>query len=468
MSGMDEARIRQIIAEMMGRSGGLAPPASRGGGGRQLGVHKTIDQCVDAARVGQRQLVGLSLEKRREIIAAFRRAACDHVHELARMAHEETGLGRVEDKVAKNMLAATKTPGPELLRSESFTGDHGLTLVERAPYGVIAAITPCTNPTETILNNGIGMVSGGNGVVFNAHPMAKETSRSCVDLLNRASAAVGGPETLLNCVEEPTLDSATLLMHHPSINLLVVTGGGAVVQAALRAGRKCIAAGPGNPPVVVDTTADIVQAGTGVVRGASFDNNVICTCEKEVFVVDSVANALFDAMKAAGAVQVTGRDIDRLHALTFEGGHINRKLVGKSASYFLEQLDVPFRGDPRLIIADVPANHDFVQHEMLMPIIGVVRCKDVDTAIDLALDAEHGYRHTASMYSKNLDVLHRMASSFDGSIFVKNAPNYAGLGFGGEGFTSWTIASPTGEGLTTCRDFTRVRRCTLAGYFRIV
>jgi acyl-CoA reductase-like NAD-dependent aldehyde dehydrogenase len=466
---LDEAQLRAVVDAVLARLQPAGAALPQLGGGRQLGVYRTIDQAVDAAREAHRQLAGMSLERRREMVANIRRVACDQVQDLARMAVEETGLGRQEDKVAKNMLVATKTPGPEHLQSISYTGDHGLTLVERAPYGVIAAITPCTNPSETLICNGIGMLSGGNGVVFNPHPMATHTSRYTIDMMNRAVVAAGGPESVFCCVESPSLDSATELMHHRGINLLVVTGGGGVVQAALRAGRKCIAAGPGNPPVVVDATADIKAAGTGIVRGASFDNNVICTDEKEVFVVDRVADSLMSEMEAAGGYRLRGRDIDRLVKLTFpDGEHIDRTLVGKCASHYLQALDLPFTGDPRLIFAEVPSDHPFVQHEMLMPIIGVSRVRDVNTAIELAVDAEHGYRHTASMYSKDLDALHRMAVSFDGSIFVKNAPNYAGLGFGGEGYTSFTIASPTGEGLTTCRDFTRVRRCTLAGYFRIV
>ena len=468
---VDEARIQQIIEavvqRMQGGSGG-APSRATPGASNKLGVHRTMDQAVDAAHSAFRKMQGLTLETRREMIANIRRTACAQVKDLARMAHEETGLGRYDDKIAKNMLAATKTPGIELLQSISYTGDNGLTLVERAPHGVIGSITPCTNPTETLLNNGIGMVAGGNAVVFNPHPMAKETSQFCIDMMNRAVRDAGGPETCFNCVEEPSIESATALMKHKGIHMLVVTGGGGVVTAAMNSGKKCIAAGPGNPPVVVDETADIEQAGAGIVRGASFDNNVICTDEKEVFVVDSVADDLLRALERNGAFLLKERDIDRLHGLTFKDGHTVRGLVGKNAGHYLRELGIPFQGDPRIIIADVPASHDFVQHEMLMPIIGLTRVRDCNTAIELAMEAEHGCRHTASMYSKNLDALHRMACAFNGSIFIKNAPNYAGLGFGGEGYTSWTIASPTGEGLTTCLDFTRVRRCTLAGYFRIV
>ncbi|MCB9746454.1 MAG: aldehyde dehydrogenase EutE [Alphaproteobacteria bacterium] len=463
-------QISEIVERVLGRIQGGEMPARSELPANPRGVYKTVSEAVDAARTAQQVLIQLPLEKRREIVANVRRRCAEDVHTLASMAREETGMGRVEDKVKKNLLVIHKTPGPEILQPTAWTGDDGLTLMERAPYGVIGSITPSTNPTETIINNGIGMVSGGNTVVFNTHPAAKGVSAYCIDLINRASIEVGGPDNLMNCVASPSIESANQLMTFPGVRLIVVTGGGGVVKAAMNSGKKAICAGPGNPPVVVDETADIDQAGRGIVAGASFDNNVICTDEKEVFVVHKVADQLMQVMQAAGAVRISNHQVTRLEklVLTPDRQHVDRSWVGKNASDFLKAIDVPFRGDPRLIICEVPFEHPFVQHELLMPIIGVVRVRDVHEGIDLAVEAEHGYRHTASMYSKNLDALHRMARACDASIFVKNAPNYAGLGFGGEGFTSFTIASPTGEGLTTARDFTRVRRCTLAGYFRIV
>ena len=438
--------------------------------GAPRGVFKTVDGAMDAADQAQSVLVSVPLEKRREIIANIRKRAAQDVSSLARLAVDETGLGRFEDKIKKNLLVIHKTPGPEILEPVAYTGDDGLTLIERAPYGVMGSITPCTNPTETIINNGIGMVAAGNTVVFNTHPAAKGVSAYCIDLVNKASIEVGGPENLMTCVETPTIASANAVMTHKTTAMVVVTGGGAVVNAAMNSGKKCVAAGPGNPPVVVDETADIDLAGRGIVRGASFDNNVICTDEKEVFVVDKVADRLIETMVDEGAVLLRNHQITRLEKLilTPDRAHINRAWVGQDAGKMLREIDVPFQGDPRLIICEVPASHPFIQLEKLMPVIGICRVADVHQGIDLAKEAEHGYRHTASMYSRNLDALHRMACVMNCSIFVKNAPNYAGLGFGGEGYTSFTIASPTGDGLTTARTWTRERRCTLAGYFRIV
>ena len=467
---MQTDQIRDIVDKVLARINEGELPAANEMPAAPRGVFKTVDQAMDAAEQAQQTLMAISLEKRREIIANIRRRAAEDVHSLAKLAHDETGLGRVEDKVKKNLLVIHKTPGVEILQPTAFTGDDGLTLIEGAPYGVMGSITPCTNPTETIINNGIGMVAAGNTVVFNTHPAAKATSAYCIDLINKASMEVGGPENIMACVQTPTIASANEVMTHKTTAMVVVTGGGEVVRAAMNSGKKCVAAGPGNPPVVVDETADIDLAGRGIVRGASFDNNVICTDEKEVFVVEKKADALLEVMQDEGAVLIRNHQIARLEKLILAADreHINRSWVGQDAAKMLREIDVPFKGDPRLIVCEVPFEHPFVQLEKLMPVIGVVRVKDVHEGIDLAKEAEHGYRHTASMYSRNLDALHRMACVMNCSIFVKNAPNYAGLGFGGEGYTSFTIASPTGDGLTTARTWTRERRCTLAGYFRIV
>lgn len=468
---LNKDQLASVVEKVLQRLNQGALPERTGAMPAQpRGAFKTVDQAVDAARHTHQTLVALPLEKRREIVANVRRRCAEDVFTLSRMAVEETDLGRVDHKVKKNLLVIHKTPGPEILQPDAFSGDDGLTLIERAPFGVIGAITPSTNPSETIINNGIGMVSGGNGVVFNAHPSARNTSVYTIDLINRASVEVGGPDNLMTCVTEPTIESANALMTHKGIRLVVVTGGGAVVQAAMRSGKRCIAGGPGNPPVVVDETADIGAAARGITAGASFDNNIICIDEKEVFVVDRVADKLMDGMEAAGCVRLRNHQVTRLEKLilTPDREHMNREWIGKSAARMLKAIDVPFKGDPPLIIAEVEAEHPFIQLEMLTSVLGIVRVKDVHQGIDLAVQAEHGYGHTASMWSKNLDALHRMAKVINCSIFVKNASNSAGLGFGGEGFTSFTIASPTGDGLTTARTFTRERRCTLAGYFRIV
>jgi acyl-CoA reductase-like NAD-dependent aldehyde dehydrogenase len=445
-----------------GRRGPAIPRATRG-------VFGDPDSAVDAARKAFEQYEREPLSLRYRIVEAMRAVTLQHLDDLARFAHEETGLGRVEDKVGKNRIAATRTPGPEILTPKAWTGDDGLTIMERAPYGVIASVTPTTNPTETIINNGIGIVSGGNAVVFNTHPSAKGVCAWHVHLLNEAVVAAGGPENLLTCVGEPTIESAQYVMRHKGVRLIVVTGGAGVVKEAMSCGKKVIAAGPGNPPVVVDETAFIDKAARGIIAGASIDNNILCTAEKEIIAVRDVADMLKKELVRNGCVELNDRQRDALaKVITPDGFHIDKQFVGKNANVLLKTIGVSAPDSCRLAFCEADEQHPFVQNELLMPVIGLVRVKDADEAIAMAIRVEHGFHHTAVMYSTNIDAMHRMARAVNTSIFVKNAPNFAGLGYGGEGYTSWTIASPTGEGLTTAINFTRERRCTLKEYFRIV
>jgi acyl-CoA reductase-like NAD-dependent aldehyde dehydrogenase len=435
-------------------------------------AHADLDTAVAVAKAAQSKWIALPMEKRKEIIGKMRETLRRHVEELSRMAVEETGLGRYEDKISKNLLVINKTPGPEYLESQAFTGDDGLALIEYAPYGVIGSITPTTNPSETVINNGIGMLSAGNAVVFNPHPSAKRTSQRAMELMNQVIVENGGPNGTIATVANPTIDTAQALMKHPGIRLLVVTGGPAVVKAAMLSGKKVIGAGPGNPPVVVDETADLDQAAEGIVKGASLDNNIVCIAEKEIIAVASIADELKKKLQQYGGYLINGYQVRQLEKIVLDpesgGKYPAKNFVGKNASVILEQIGVHVGPEVRIVFCEVEESHPFVQAELLMPLIPLVRAPNVDEAIEMAKRVEHGNGHTAVMYSKNIDNLHRMAKEINTSIFVKNAPSYAGLGLGGEGYTSFTIASPTGEGLSTCRTFSRIRRCTLKDNFRIV
>lgn len=444
-------------------------------GKKLLGVFPDISSAAEAATVAFRQLHTMTLEKRNEIIAAIRKSMTEHAVELAEMAHSETGLGRREDKIQKNRLVIEKTPGTEILTPSARSGDRGLTLTELAPYGVIGAITPVTNPTSTIICNTIGMVAAGNAVVFNVHPSAREVSNYNVHLINKAIVNAGGPVNLVTSMAVPTVASAQELMRHPGIRLLVVTGGGAVVREAMGSGKRAICAGPGNPPVVVDETADITNAAQNIVRGASMDNNIICVDEKEVFVVESVANQLLAEFRRNHAMVLDAEQVSRIEKVIFSEQNgpgkpavTEKSLIGKNARVILDKIGISANDDLRLIIAPVSAEHPLVWTEQMMPVLPVVTMPNADAAIDIAKKAEHGFGHTATIYSRNIDNLSRMAREMNCSIFVKNGPSFAGLGFGGEGYCSFSIASPTGEGLTNSRSFSRERRCVLVDHFRIV
>ncbi|MDX9848281.1 MAG: aldehyde dehydrogenase EutE [Tenuifilaceae bacterium] len=467
-----EQNIRQLVSQVLKEMDIATPKPSTTG---RIGVFSSIEDAISAADKAFREYIQLPLDTRSKIIENIRKVSLAHNETISSMAHEETGLGRYEDKVAKNILGITKTPGVEDIVPQAFSSEHGLTLMERAPYGVIGSITPSTNSTVTIISNAIGMIAAGNTVVFNPHPAAKNVSAYIIDFLNRAIMEAGGPANVLTCIDNPTIESAKALMTHSKVAIMVVTGGPAVVKTAMNSGKKVIGAGPGNPPVVVDETADIPKAAKAIVDGASFDNNIICICEKEILVVESVADRLKEEMKKNGAYELNPEQIKQITSLVISDpgrpgheGAANKKYVGKNASLIAQDIGLSVPSTTRLLLCEVDKDHPLVWTEQLMPVMPLVRVKDVDTAIELAVEVEHGFRHTAIMHSLNIDKLSKMAKMMNCSLFVKNGPSYAGLGFGGAGFTSFTIASPTGEGVTKASTFTRERRCTLVDHFRII
>lgn len=471
-AGIDRQLINEVVRRVVGELEVRTASDVTGQTGR-MGVFDSIEDAIEAAHRAFLDLLDLPLATRSACIAAVRTHLLAHVDELAELAVRETGMGRVAHKKRKNRLAIERTPGTEFLTPSVFTGDHGLSLVEHPPYGVIGAITPSTNPSETVINNGIAMFAGGNTAVFNGHPSAAETTARTVELINTAVVRAGGPENTVTCAARPTKESGLGLMQHPLVRILVVTGGPEIVRIAMSSGKKVIAAGPGNPPAIVDETAQIDEAARDLVAGAGLDNNIVCIAEKEIVVVDSVADRLIEGMEENGAVRISLSQLDRLMdtitTKTCTGSVAgNRDFVGKNARVILEAIGIKASDETPIAIAEVAPDHPLVHWEQLMPIIPVVRVRDFDAGLDLAYRAEAGRFHTAMIHSMNVDHLSRMARKMNCTVFVKNGPCYAGLGMEGEGYTSWTLASPTGEGYTNPLTYTRNRRCVLKDQFRIV
>ncbi len=479
-----EAQIEQIVATVMKGLKSEAPATEgeydgAGYHGRgYIGVFEDMNDAIDAAESGYKAIRAMSLEEREKVIAVIRDLCRAEAAAMAALGVAETKMGRVDHKTAKHMLVADKTPGTSDIAAQVKTGDFGLTLTEMAPFGVVGSITPSTNPSETVICNSIGMIAAGNGVVFNPHPNAIATSNYAVDLINRASAMAGGPRVLVSSVVKPTLDTANIMYKDARIRLLVCTGGPGVVRSVLSSGKKAIGAGAGNPPVIVDDTADVKKAGKDIIDGCTFDNNLPCIAEKEVFAFANIADELIASMRANGAYLVSREVADKLAGIVLvektnpktgiKSKIVNRDCVGRDARVLLEKVGIHVGDEVRCIICETDFEHDFVQHELMMPILPIVRVGNIDQAIELAVKAEHGNRHTAHMHSKNIDNLTRFARAVETTIFVKNAPSYAGIGFGGEGHTTFTIAGPTGEGITSAKSFTRLRRCVLSESFRII
>ena len=464
-----EATIREVLAAMVpNQSAASSPapaacpvPAPAQDEPTGDGVFADMDSAVEAAYRAQREYMTHTMADRRRYVAAIREAmlAPEALDYMSEQAVAQSGMGDAGHKYLKNKVAAAETPGVEDLLTEAWSGDDGLTTVEYSPYGVIGAITPTTNPTETITCNSIGMLAAGNSVVFSPHPRVARLSCWQVRRINRALREAGAPDNLVVTVTAPSLENTNAMMAHPRINMLVATGGPGIVKAVLSSGKKAIGAGAGNPPAVVD----VEHAARCIVDGATFDNNLPCTAEKEIIAVDSIADMLKFCMLKNGAYEATGAEITALENLLVANGKPRTEWVGKPAAKILEAIGVTPPAGVRLIVCEASADHPFVVHELMMPVIGLVRVPDVDAAIDLAVELEHGNRHTAVMHSLNVNKLTKMGKLIQTTIFVKNGPSFNGLGIGGEGYPTFTIAGPTGEGLTSARSFTRRRRCVLVG-----
>ncbi len=489
---IDEKQISELVRSVLeGKIGSEQPAAQKAvieektvstaqtSGRKQLGVFETMEEALDACNKAYTLFRNYNKEQRENIITEIRKLTHAEAEIMGKLGVEDTKMGNAYHKTLKHHLVADKTPGTEDLTTTAWSGDRGLTLIEQAPYGIIGAITPSTNPSETVICNSIGMLAAGNGVVFNPHPHAKIISRYAVDLVNRAVLAAGGPENIVCTVANPTLQTSDIMVKSPLVKMLVCTGGPGVVKMLLSSGKKAIGAGAGNPPVIVDETADIPKAGKDIIDGCTFDNNLPCIAEKEVFALRPIADELIHYMIKAGSYLINDEQVAQLEKIVLKevppknpGDKpkkvINKDFVGRDAKKILAQIGIQADDNIRCIICETEFSHPFVQTEMMMPILPIVRVDNFDDAVEMAVKAEHGNRHTAHLHSKNVDHMTQYAKAICTTIFVKNAPSYAGIGFNSEGHTTFTIAGPTGEGLTSAKSFTRSRRCVLVDSLSII
>ncbi len=471
---IDEQKVSRIVRDVMSKMdlSAIGKPARK-----QLGVFDTMEEALEAVNKAYVQFRQYNKAQRENIINEIRKLTHAEAETMAKLAVEDTGMGNVYHKILKHHLVADKTLGTEDLETRAMSGDGGLTLVEMGPYGIIGAITPSTNPSCTIICNSICMLAGGNAVIFNPHPHAKRISAYAVDLVNRAVLAAGGPENIVATVADPTMETSNMMVNHPSVRMLVATGGPGVVKMLLSSGKKAIGAGAGNPPVIVDETADIKKAAKDIIDGCTFDNNLPCIAEKEVFALSPIADELIHYMLQNGCYMLNEQQVKQLEDVVLvwketKSGKkvrvINKNWVGRDAKKILAQIGVNASDDIRCIICETDFSQAFVQTELMMPILPIVRVNTFDEAVEMAVKAEHGNRHTAHLHSKNVDHMTQYAKAIETTIFVKNAPSYAGIGFNAEGWTTFTIAGPTGEGITSPRSFTRLRRCVLSDALYII
>jgi aldehyde dehydrogenase len=474
---VDEILIRSVVEQVLTRLGnnGKGAPVTSSYQGR-LGLFTDAGQAVAAAREAFERLSRRTVADRVRIISHIRRIAIDQCVDLGTMEMEETKIGRLPHKIEKLRTLGELAPGVEFLRSEVFSGDHGLAVIEHAPFGVICAVTPVTHSLPTITGNAVSMIAAGNTVVFNPHPGGRRVAAEGVRRYNEAIYRDLGIDNLLCVITEPTLESADMLFQHPDVNLICVTGGPAVARAAMRQAKRAVVAGPGNPPVVVDETADLDRAARCIIQGGAYDNNLLCIAEKQVFAVDQIFDQLMAALERAGAVRLSASEISALTraaiATAGEGDKKhdvpNKDFIGKDAAVLARAAGKTIASEVEMIFGETDESNPFVSVEQMMPFVPFVRCRCVDDAIERARRSEHGYRHTAIIHSTNVHNMTKMGKALDTTLFIKNGACMASLGIGGEGYCSFSIAGPTGEGVTTPLTFTRERRCSMIDDLRIL
>lgn len=432
-------------------------------------IYSSVTDAVAAAKGAYMRYSELTLNERQEILEAVKAALRPLVNELAAMTVKETGMGNAEDKARKIRLAIEKTPGVEDLITEVNTGDHGMTLYELSSFGIVCAVQPCTNPCATLISNTIGMLAAGNAIIHCPHPRAVKVSQFLTAQISKTIRKTCGIDNLVVTLHESLMGFTAEVMSHPDVDLVVCTGGSGSLRQAMTSGKKVIGAGPANPVALVDETADLAKAARDIVDGASFDNNLMCTSEKSIVVVEEVSDRFIYELLKNGVYYVKDdKEIGKLlDAAVTEDYVINKKLEGRDANEILACAGIPCSAKIRLIVAETGRIHPFATLELLMPLVPLVKAADFDEALEIALELEQGYRHTATIHSESIERLNRAAKRMQTSVFVKNGPSYMGIGFDKEGHTSFTIATTTGEGTTTARHFARRRRCTLTSGFSI-
>ncbi len=499
MSAVNEALIRDIVGEVLGRLGGAPAPktsapapapaakADCGCGGKgastsapalrgRFGVFQDANEACVAAHEAFLQLQKAGVAARVKIVEIVKAMAEANAETWGKIELEETKIGRLDHKIEKLKIIKL-VPGVEWLRPDARSGDHGITLEEYTPFGVVGAVTPSTHSIPTLSGNIVNICAAGNAVVFNPHPSAAKCAAVAVRAYNEAIYRETGIENIATIIEKPSMESFAAMCKHEAVRILLVTGGPGVVKAAMQTGKRAICAGPGNPPVYVDDTACMKRAAKAIIQGASYDNNLLCIGEKEVFALENIADKLMAQMEQNGAVKLSNSQLDALTKAAFtittgQGGgcghaSVNKDFIGKDPIVLAKAAGINIPSGTQLLFAETGADHPFVVEEQMMPFIPIIRVKNLAEGVKRSLEAEHGYKHTSIIHSHDLEALTEMGRALDTTLFIKNGPCMSGLGLGGEGYLSFSIATPTGEGVSNPRTFTRVRRCVMVDNLKI-
>jgi acetaldehyde dehydrogenase/alcohol dehydrogenase len=365
-----------------------------------------IDALVERVKVAQKAYAQFTQKQVDEIFRVAAMAANGRRIELAKLAAEETGMGIAEDKVIKNHFASESiyhkfkdTPTCGIIENDETFGIKKIA----EPIGLIAGVVPTTNPTSTAIFKALLALKTRNGIIFSPHPRARKSTVAAAKIVLEAAVEAGAPKDIIAWIENPTVELSNRLMAHPSIDLILATGGPGMVRAAYSSGKPAIGVGAGNTPAVIDETADLQMAVNSILLSKTFDNGVICASEQSVVVVASVYKKVKEEFLRRGAHFVEGKERELLAKTLVVDGKLNGAIVGQSAASIAKLAGFTVPEATKVLIgeADKIGMEEPFAFEKLSPVLGIYKAKDFTEATDkaVALVEFAGMGHTAVLYT---------------------------------------------------------------------
>ncbi len=407
----------------------------------QKKVNAMIDSLVERAKIASQEYMKLDQETVDNIVKKMSMAVLENHMKLAKMAVEETKRGVYEDKITKNMFASeyiyhsikyNKTVG--IVNENEELGYEEIA----EPVGIIAGVTPVTNPTATVSFKSLISAKTRNVIIFGFHPSAQKCSEETAKILREAAVKAGAPKDCILWIEEPSIHATNALMNHPGVNLILATGGTGMVKAAYSCGKPALGVGPGNVPCYIEKTAKLKTSVNDLVLSKSFDNGMICASEQSVIVDKEIEKEFIKLMKEAGCYFVNKEESEKLKNAMFtqnpEGRYIlNSKIPGQSAKQIADIAGFDIPSETKVIVVPetgVGDEHPFSK-EKLSPVLAFYTVKNSDEGIKLADNLIHfgGMGHSAVIHSENKDIIHKFAEVIKaGRILVNSPSTHGGIG----------------------------------------
>lgn len=407
----------------------------------QKKVNAMIDSLVERAKIASQEYMKLDQETVDNIVKKMSMAVLENHMKLAKMAVEETKRGVYEDKITKNMFASeyiyhsikyNKTVG--IVNENEELGYEEIA----EPVGIIAGVTPVTNPTATVSFKSLISAKTRNVIIFGFHPSAQKCSEETAKILREAAVKAGAPKDCILWIEEPSIHATNALMNHPGVNLILATGGTGMVKAAYSCGKPALGVGPGNVPCYIEKTAKLKTSVNDLVLSKSFDNGMICASEQSVIVDKEIEKEFIKLMKEAGCYFVNKEESEKLKNAMFtqspEGRYIlNSKIPGQSAKQIADLAGFEIPAETKVIVVPetgVGDEHPFSK-EKLSPVLAFYTVKNSDEGIKLADNLIHfgGMGHSAVIHSENKDIIHKFAEVIKaGRILVNSPSTHGGIG----------------------------------------